>query len=136
MESNAWYTSDDPKSGWRLLEKESEDCCPVVLPIDWSEIKTMSGVYVRKDGLNVVLSVEMKKSDPRKWLHVSLSRQDRLPSWDDIKDVKDLFVGKDKTAAQIFPPKDEYINHNPNVLHLWCCLNKSIFPDFRRHNTI
>lgn len=130
------HSTFDPNSGWRVLQKESEACCPKVLPYLWSFVSSKRGAFIKSDGLRVLLSVEMKKDDHRVWLHVSLSRGDRLPSWDDVKEVKDIFIGKDRTAAQVLPPEDEYINYHPSVLHLWCCLNKKIFPDFRRHGVL
>lgn len=130
------HSTEDSVSGWRALQQESLMASPQVLPSDWYPAKQAAGVWHRKDGLAVMLSVEVKADDPRKWLHVSLSRRDRLPSWDDLRAVKDVFVGRDRTAIQVFPPAGEYVNTNPNVLHLWCCLNSQVLPDFRRHGTL
>lgn len=124
--------TEDPKTGWRTLQAESQAAAPRVLPAGWYESPTHMGFWMRADGLKVMLSVEAKDGDDRKWLHVSLSREDRLPSWDDVRTVKDIFVGRDKTAIQVLPPESEYVNLNKTVLHLWCCLNKDLLPDFRR----
>ena len=42
-------------------------------------------------------------SDGAGWEHVSVSRRDRCPTWDE----------------QYHPPRSEYVNNHPNCLHLW-----------------
>lgn len=67
-----------------------------------------------RDGyLRIIASSELG------WDHVSVSRYDRCPDWDDMARVKDLFWLPEETAIQIHPPESEYVNHHPNVLHLW-----------------
>lgn len=124
--------TEDPKTGWRTLQAESHTEAPRILPAGWYQSPQQFGFWFRLDGLKVMLSVEAKDGDPRKWLHVSLSREDRLPSWDDIRTVKDIFIGRHRTAIQVLPREEEYVNLNKTVLHLWCCLNDEVLPDFRR----
>lgn len=69
--------------------------------------------------------------DGRRWMHVSFSRPHRLPSWEDLRVVKDTFVGRDRLALQVLPRQDEYVNIHPHVLHLWSCLDGDPVPDFR-----
>jgi hypothetical protein len=45
--------------------------------------------------------------------HMSVSRQDRLPTWDEIAHARYTLVPDEVTMAAILPPKGEYINvHN------------------------
>jgi len=83
------------------------------------------------DNLAVIASGATEK-DGRRWLHVSLSRPSRLPSWEDLREVKDTFIGKDRKAVQVLPPEAEYVNRHPHVLHLWSCFDGDVLPDFRR----
>lgn len=53
----------------------------------------------------------------------------KLPSWKDLRDVKDVFIGNRK-AIQVFPVAAEYVNIHPNVLHLFACLDDDGLPDF------
>jgi hypothetical protein len=92
--------------------------------------KYQDGSKWLKGDLIVIASHSIER-DGRPWLHVSLSRQGRIPSYDDITVVKQVFVGDDRLAVQVFPPKDEHVNINPNVLHLWACLDGRPLPDFR-----
>lgn len=81
-----------------------------------------------KRGLRVIHSIA--RQGGKVWLHVSVSRRDRcLPTWDQLRLVKDLFVGKDRTALQVLPPEADYVN-KAEVLHLWCCLDGDVTPDF------
>jgi hypothetical protein len=66
----------------------------------------------------LVLASSNEESDGREWLHVSASRRNGPPSWDDMKHAKEVFFG-DRYAAMILPPKRYYVNLHPNVLHLW-----------------
>lgn len=72
----------------------------------------------RTTGLLVLLS-RATMDDGGVWIHCSLSRKSRLPSWDDMKRVKDAFFGEDSEAFHLLPKKDDYINLNPFCMHLW-----------------
>lgn len=80
-------------------------------------------------GLVVIESTATEK-DGKKWYHVSLSRKSRLPSYDDMKVVKDHFIGKHNHAIQVFAPESEHVNLHSYCLHLWHCLEGSPLPDF------
>lgn len=72
------------------------------------------------------------------WHHVSLSvRSRRLPTWDELAEIKDLFVGNNAEAYVVLPPTEVYINDAP-VLHVWCCTSmlKGVLPDFRLKDPI
>ena len=55
------------------------------------------------------------------WEHVSVRPyyQDRTPTWDEMCHFKDLFWNDDECVVQYHPPKSEYVNCHPYVLHLW-----------------
>ena len=53
------------------------------------------------------------------WDHVSVSRHDRVPNWDEMCQIKDLFFEEDETVMQLHPPKKDYVNNCSNCLHLW-----------------
>lgn len=58
-------------------------------------------------------------SDGENWEHVSVSRNDRCPTWEEMCQVKDLFWDEQETVIQFHPPKSEYINQHLYCLHLW-----------------
>jgi hypothetical protein len=53
------------------------------------------------------------------WEHVSVSLEDRCPTWDEMCQIKDLFWEDDECVVQYHPPKSEYVNRHPYCLHLW-----------------
>lgn len=55
------------------------------------------------------------------WEHVSVTyhKKRAIPEWDVMSFVKDLFWEPEETVIQIHPPKSQYINTHPFVLHLW-----------------
>lgn len=53
------------------------------------------------------------------WQHVSVSRGDRCPTWEEMCFVKDLFWGEDACIIQFHPPKSDYVNCHKYCLHLW-----------------
>ena len=50
--------------------------------------------------------------------HVSLSYAERLPSWEDVKKVKEIYFG-DEFVFKVLPKKEFYINAHPYCLHLF-----------------
>ena len=86
--------------------------------------------YRRPDGLLVLVTLDLT-SDGGRWLHVSFSRANELPSWADVGEVKGAFVGPDRVAVQVFPRANEHVNLHPWCLHLWCRLDADAVPDLR-----
>lgn len=64
------------------------------------------------------------------WEHISVSVSSnihKIPSWKEMNFIKDLFWGDEVWVMQFHPPKSEYVNNHPGVLHMWRPLNE-IFP--------
>lgn len=105
---------------------------PRVLPASWSIYQNWGPdgiIYLCSNGLRVIASGS--DFDGRDWLHVSFSRKDRIPSYEDTKLVKEIFIGNTKYAYQVFPPVDKHINIHSNTLHLWVPIDENNpFPDF------
>ncbi len=74
--------------------------------------------YKNADGLRVLLSVDTIEGG-RRWLHVSCSRPGQLPTWEDLRLVKDIFIGRNHEAVQVLPKDEDYVNLMPFCLHLW-----------------
>lgn len=105
-------------------------------PINWYRHEEPFLAY-RKIGDKVTVIVSgSTEADGRRWLHVSVSRPSRLPSWEDLREVKDTFIGRDRKAIQVLPPASEYVNIHPHVLHLWACVDDDGLPDFRKDGGI
>ena len=67
-------------------------------------------------------------SDGMGFRHLSATNAQKsmLPSWNVMCRLRDYFFADDAWVMQLHPPKDEYINDHPYVLHLWESLNDPI----------
>lgn len=70
-------------------------------------------------------------SDGFGWEHVSVSicsqaKKRKVPNWEQMNYVKDLFWGEEDTVVQFHPKKSEYVNYHPYVLHLWRPVGKNL----------
>lgn len=54
------------------------------------------------------------------WEHVSVCpRKKKVPTWDDMCNLKNIFFYEDETCVQFHPCKKDYVNNLENCLHLW-----------------
>ena len=53
------------------------------------------------------------------WEHVSINGVNRMPTWDEMCQIKDMFFTEDECCVQYHPPKSEYVNNIPYCLHIW-----------------
>ena len=79
-------------------------------------------IMIQKDGL----FYKIIASWGGRWDHVSVSLEDRCPTWDEMCWVKDLFWNAQETAIQYHPAKSDYINVHDYCLHLWKPQKRSI----------
>lgn len=62
------------------------------------------------------------------WEHVSVAplKKNKIPTWEMMCTVKDVFFKEDEAVIQIHPPKTEYVNMMTNCLHLWRPIDKGL----------
>ena len=53
------------------------------------------------------------------WDHVSVSLQNRCPTWDEMCVIKDIFFEKDECCVEYHPVEKHYVNLHPYCLHIW-----------------
>lgn len=58
-------------------------------------------------------------SDGEGWEHVSVSTCNRIPNWEEMVFIKDMFWSEDDLVVQLHPTKNKYVNNHPFCLHLW-----------------
>ena len=93
------------------------------------------GAYFLRGGLQVICSLS-RESDGHLWVHASVCGRTGptkffLPSWEDLKRVKNDFCGEDAWAYQVLPAKKDYVNQHPYVLHLFARFDgQPALPDF------
>lgn len=113
MNFHTRYGLPHPKGEWRIRN------------ID------VDGVHYSRYDVSLIISVA-KEKDGRLWCHLSVALPYSTPSYKMLCDLKEEFLGPDRKAIQVFAPKSEHINIHPNCLHLWCCLEGDLIPDFRK----
>ena len=114
---------------------------PAVLPVGWRKSFNPppfqdQHVYESGHGLKVIFTADNLAGDGKIWLHVSLSRRSRIPTYEDMKEVKEIFVGRNRQALQIFPPESQHVNIHPYCLHLWCAIEGDGLPEFAKSGSI
>lgn len=100
------------------------------LPPGWKAVRSPTvgaKAFLSTTGIAVMASDLMING--KRWYHVSASRKARMPSYEDLVWVKEVFFGEDQPAYQVFPKKSEHRNFHPFCLHLWACLDGDPFPD-------
>jgi len=57
------------------------------------------------------------------WEHVSMrtlaGKKERCPTWEEMCWLKNLFWDEEETVLQFHPPRSDYVNLHPHVLHLF-----------------
>lgn len=92
--------------------------------------KRLGKARAASEPLLVSLSANVER-DGRRWAHLAASRTRRLPDYNDLVEIKRVFLGPDLVAVHVFPRGEEHFNFAPNCLHLWACLDGDAVPDLR-----
>ncbi len=115
----------------------SSDLIPHILPVGYHlNSENDDGAAFEYQGVRgyhtVIISAAIEL-DQRRWLHVSVATPSKLPTWEQLKFVKEVFIGRNKQAIQVLPSEARYVNQHPYCLHLFHCLEDSDpVPDFTR----
>jgi hypothetical protein len=92
-----------------------------ILPVGWRETSSplpFTRAYQNGWGMKVIVSIDSIE-DGSEYLHCSVSRRKQLPGWDDLREVKNIFIGREEEAFQFLPKESEYINLHDYCLHIW-----------------
>ena len=75
------------------------------------------------DGLACAASLDplphMTITSKPRFLHISISRPDRYPDWDEQVLIVETIAGKNLDMAMIKPRRSDYITPHPNCFHWW-----------------
>lgn len=110
------------------------------MPFGWDLIEEHGdgGKFIRKrDHLMVIVDSGCEQmGDDRLWYHLSVSTPTKVPTYDQLKEVKEVFLG-DRYACMVFPPKRFFVNQHPYVLHLWSTNDEQWpLPEFGKYGTL
>lgn len=67
-------------------------------------------------------------SDGKGWEHISITHTNghKMPSWNTMCELKDMFFEDYETVMQLHPAKKDYVNNHKHCLHLWRPIDKEI----------
>jgi len=128
---------------WQECKRRTDEWVDGLPRHEWIPLAIPEGVpelqgqraFQHRDGRRVIATVGHHEGGW--WLHVSVSRQKRIPSYEDLADVKRTFVTDTVQAVQVFPRRERHINIMPYCLHLWARLDTTDgLPDFGSEGTI
>jgi hypothetical protein len=107
---------------------------PRVVPASWMErwCSVPGGLAYVDMGKQLSLIITGEEHDGRRWIHMSMASPSRLPTWAELVDAKEVFLGRETTAVQVIPPRSKYINLHNFCLHLYMCIDEFPLPDFTR----
>lgn len=103
----------------------------LILPPGWRlERRVADGAWFLfglrgKPPLSAIFTIEAHGDNL--WQHMSVAGDERVPTWDELRDVKDWLLG-DIEAYMVAPPKARYVNINPSVLHLFAPVDQEHLP--------
>lgn len=101
----------NPPKHWKKLPS-------IIYPLGLKKIAAIRFVHQLIPDL-IVLRSKAYMKDGSVWIHVSVSRRNRNPSWEEIMKVKNEFIGEDKEAYQVLSAKKDHVNLHPFCFHLW-----------------
>ena len=102
----------------------------------FDEIKKNRRIVVLEDGIDGFTGLiamptwkgSLVVSKGGGWEHISVSpaKLRIIPTWEDMRILKDIFWNEDEAVIEVHPPKAEYVNNMPNCMHLWRCYYKDM----------
>ena len=75
-----------------------------------------SKAFWSKTGILVLYT--MDKTPHGELKHISVSRSDRFPTWEELLKAKEYFIG-DVDAMMVMPSRKDYVNLHKNCFHIW-----------------
>lgn len=119
------YQALRPRTSWR-----SHRC----IVLEQNPDTIAFGTYVEpcKDPLRAIVSIDLYDrfdAGAGHWLHLSVSRERRLPTWGDLVRARDALGYQDRCFVQLVPPRSHWLNVHSHTLHLLHRLDAPTVPD-------
>lgn len=119
------YNSLRPRTKWQGMPARA---------LDGNDLLINFGAFVqpKSDPLRALVSVDLYELDgvmDGHWLHLSISRERRLPTWADLCTARDQLGYTDRLFVQLLPPASAWLNMHSYCLHLWSRLDAVTVPD-------
>lgn len=83
------------------------------------ELQYLGARVYMMGGCKIILCREPYKANFQMGWHLSISRRDRDPTWDEIATARYRLCELVPNMAMYLPPLREYVNAHPHTFHLW-----------------
>lgn len=115
-----------------LKERKPLPVPSIDLPAGWHiAMKSEIGFFARNPARELTVGVsECTEKDGRRWRHVSASKPKRVPNYEEMCLVKNIFVGEEVEAYQVGAPKSRHVNIHKFCLHWFAPMDGPALPDF------
>lgn len=119
------YLELRPKTGWHCNPNPALDPPNLIY----------FGMYFqqrRDDSLRCMVTVDLLDIGAQldgHWLHLSVSRPRRLPTWGDLVTARDELGYRDRLFVQVMPPASAWLNLHSHCLHLMHRLDAPTVPE-------
>ena len=117
----------------KLPKKHQEELIKITRKVGWWQVGVRPNGVMLKDcrkARSVIVSFERHAN--KWWLHASIARPKMMPTYDDLTELKQTFIGKDRKAIMVLPAEAEHVNIHNYCLHLFACLGEDPLPDFTK----
>jgi hypothetical protein len=104
----------------------------LVPPDEWPGIPVLDAWHFlgRAPNTNgLVAIVSLMQIDGKAWLHLSVSRRSRTPSYEDLVRTRSVLLSVDAPVYFVLPKGTEHVDFHPHCLHLWQPVAHDPFPD-------
>jgi hypothetical protein len=71
---------------------------------------------IRAGDLEVLMTKDTKDGQTR--IHMSVSHANRLPTWEEMKELREKYLPLNRDFIMFFPKIEDYVNIHPYCLHL------------------
>jgi hypothetical protein len=83
---------------------------------------------VKRDPLTVIVTIDLYGQGDGHWLHLSVARARRLPTWGDLVTARDAMGYSALLFVQLLPPASAWLNIHSHCLHLQRRLDAEVVP--------
>lgn len=83
---------------------------------------------VARDPLQAIVTIDPYGGDDGRWLHLSITRAKRLPTWEDLVTTRDALGYREWLFIQLLAPASAWLNIHNYCLHLQARLDRDTVP--------
>ena len=102
------------------------------IPPGWTIVEEIDeAIMWRKEKAKMtVMASVAREQDDRVWIHLSMSHDNRMPTYEELYYLKRHWGGDDYKCIMVLPSRDEHVSLHQYCMHLFRCVDEDPLPDF------